>query len=355
MESYINSSEDYYYYYRDDFNATVDYTLFEMLCIKEEVRTFNKSFLPAFYSIVFLVGLAGNSLVVAIYAYFKKLRTRTDVYIMNLAIADLLLLFTLPFWAANAVHGWVMGIPLCKITSAMYTMTFSASMQFLACISVDRYKAVVKSQGQQGVMKQCSKTCSFVWMAAILLCIPDLIFNTVKEHHNRFACLYTFPESLGKIIKVTLEIMETFLSFVLPFFVMLVCYTGVARALIGSPSVKKYKPLKVLAAIILAFIITQLPYNVIKVWRAIEIIQPLVKDCHVSKAVDVALQVTNSFALFHSCLNPILYFFMGASFRMHMVKIAKRYGYWRRQQSTAPEEICMDHEDTAGQTSSFSI
>uniref|UniRef100_A0A8D2Q8Q4 Atypical chemokine receptor 4 n=1 Tax=Varanus komodoensis TaxID=61221 RepID=A0A8D2Q8Q4_VARKO len=299
------------------------------------VRKFSKSFLPVFYSIVFLVGLAGNSLVVAIYAYFKKLKTKTDAYIMNLAIADLLLLSTLPFWAANAVKGWVLGIPSCKITFGIYTMTFSASMAFLACISVDRYHAIVKSQRQQRPVRHCSYTCSFVWATAMLLSIPDLIFSTVKEHHNRIACLQMFPESLGKIIRVIIEILEITLSFVLPLLIMLICYFAVARALFKSSSVKKYKSLKVLAMVVAAFIITQLPYNVIKLWRALEIIHPLITNCSVSKAVDVALQVTNSIALFHCCLNPILYFFMGASFKMHMVKIMKRCASWRRQQSMA--------------------
>ncbi|XP_054847239.1 atypical chemokine receptor 4 [Eublepharis macularius] len=354
MESYINSSVDYSYN-DEEWNDTLEYALYEEMCVKEEVRHFRKSFLPAFYSIVFLAGLAGNSLVVAIYAYLKKLKSRTDVYIMNLAIADLLLLFTLPFWAANAGHGWVLGIALCKITSAMYTLTFSARMQFLACISIDRYNAIIKPQNQQRDTKKCSKTCSVVWIAAMLLCIPELIFNTVKELHDRSECLPIFPKSLGVTLKATIQILEITLCFVLPFLVMVICYSAIARALIKSPSVKKSHPLKVLAAVVSAFILTQLPYNIVKLWRAIDIIFHLITDCNVSKAIDVAFQVTKSIALFHSCLNPILYFFMGASFKMYMVKIAKKYGYWRRQQ-TATEEIPMGYEeDSAEQTSSFTI
>ncbi|XP_066487311.1 atypical chemokine receptor 4 [Tiliqua scincoides] len=357
MELHTNSSLEYDYHEDDnELNTTLDYSSFEMICVKEEVRTFNRSFLPSFYSIVFLVGIAGNSLVVAIYACVKKLKTRIDLYIMNLAIADLLLLLTLPFWAANAVHGWVLGIPLCKTTSAMYTMTFSATMQFLACISVDRYNAIVKLQGQPRASKQCSKTCSFVWIVSMLLCIPELIFNTVKKYHGRSACLPVFPESLGTILKATVQIIEMTLSFALPLLIMLVCYSAVARTLIKCPNVKKSQPLKVLAAVVSVFIITQLPYNIVKLWRAIDIIYHLITDCNMSKTIDVVYQVTKSIALFHTCLNPILYFFMGASFQMHVVKIAKHYGYWRRQRSAAiVEEIPMDHEDSTGQTSSFTI
>ncbi|XP_053122466.1 atypical chemokine receptor 4 [Hemicordylus capensis] len=355
MEPLINSSLEYYDDGYHDWNSTFDYSLYEIVCVKEAVRAFNRSFLPAFYAIIFLIGLAGNSLVVAVYACFKKLKTRTDVYIMNLAIADLLLLLTLPFWAADAVHGWVLGVPLCKITSAVYVMNFSASMQFLACISIDRYNAIVKLQGQPRVPKQCSKTCCFVWILSVLLCIPELIFNTVMEFHGKFGCVPIFPKSLGKILKATIEIMEMTLSFALPLLVMLICYSAVARTLFKCPSVKKSQPLKVLAAVVSAFIVTQLPYNVVKFWRAIDIIYHLITDCNTSKTIDVAFLVTRSIALFHTCLNPVLYFFMGASFKMYLVKIAKQCGHWRRQHRTVTEEIPMGYEDSSGQTSSFTI
>uniref|UniRef100_A0ACB8FV46 Uncharacterized protein n=1 Tax=Sphaerodactylus townsendi TaxID=933632 RepID=A0ACB8FV46_9SAUR len=319
MELYTNSSVEYSYN-DDEWNDTFEYALYESMCVKEE-----------------------------------KLKSRTDVYIMNVAIADLLLLFTLPFWAANAVHGWVLGIALCKITSATYTLTFSARMQFLACISIDRYNAIIKPQSLRRVTKQCSKTCSVVWMAATLLCVPELIFNTVRELHDRSECLPIYPKSLGLTIKATIQILEITLCFVLPFLIMLTCYSAVARALLKSPCIKNTHPLKVLVAVVSAFILTQLPYNIVKLWRAIDIIFHLITDCDISKAIDVAFQVTKSIALFHSCLNPILYFFMGASFKMYLVKMAKNYGYWRRQQNTATEEIPMGHEESVEQTSSFTI
>uniref|UniRef100_A0A8D0HHC2 Atypical chemokine receptor 4 n=1 Tax=Sphenodon punctatus TaxID=8508 RepID=A0A8D0HHC2_SPHPU len=349
----INSSMEYYEE-EDESNVTFDYTPYEMICEKEEVRNFNKSFLPAFYSLVFIAGIAGNSLVVAIYVYFKKLKTKTDVYLMNLAIADLLLLSTLPFWAANAVHGWVLGNPMCKLTSVLYTMNFSASMQFLACISVDRYNAITKPQTHQRIKKQCSITCFCVWIAAILLSIPELIFNTVKKNDDRYGCLPVFPMNLGKVLQATIQILEIILGFMLPFVIMLICYSAIARVLIKSPNVKKSKSLKVLLAVVMAFIVTQLPYNVVKFWRAIDIIYLLITDCETSKTMDVAFHVTKSIALFHRCLNPILYFFMGATFKMHITKIAKNYGRWRRQ-CVVTEELSMNYEDHTEQTSSFTI
>ncbi|NXT00724.1 ACKR4 protein, partial [Jacana jacana] len=229
---------------------------------------------------------------------------------------------------------------MCKLTSSLYTMNFSSSMLLLACISVDRYRAASKSQGQRRIGKRCSVTCICVWLSAIFLSIPELIFNQVKKHNAR----------------TTIQILEIILEFLLPFLVMLICYTATARALFRSANTKRSRPFLVLLAVVAAFIITQLPYNIVKFWRAIDIIYMLITDCDTSKTIDVALQVTKSIALFHTCLNPLLYVFLGASFKMHIMKIAKNYGYWRRQQQTGrPEEISMNYEDQTEETTSFTI
>ncbi|XP_043822397.1 atypical chemokine receptor 4 [Dromiciops gliroides] len=340
-----------YYYEENEVNGTQDYSQYEILCVKEEVRNFAKVFLPAFYAVAFIAGIAGNSTVVAIYAYYKKQKTKTDVYIMNLAVADLLLLLTLPFWAVNAVQGWVLGIPMCKLTSALFTINFVSGMQFLACISIDRYSAITKLPGHQRVGRPCWIICVSVWLTAILLSVPQLVFNTVNDHQR---CLPIFSHHLGTTMKASIHIMEICLGFVFPFLIMAVCYSMTARTLLKMPNVKKSRPLQVLLAVVVVFIVTQLPYNIVKFWQAIDIIYSLIIDCEMSKRMDVAIQITKSLALFHSCLNPILYAFMGSSFKMHITKMVKQYGYWRRQRQN-PEDIPFDSEGHTEPTSTFSI
>ncbi|XP_037380248.1 atypical chemokine receptor 4 [Talpa occidentalis] len=345
-----NQSTDYYYE-ENELNGTHDYSEYEVICIKEEVRNFAKVFLPAFYTIAFVIGLAGNSIVVAIYAFYKKQKTKTDVYILNLAVADLLLLFTLPFWAVNAVHGWVLGKVMCKVTSALYTINFVSGMQFLACISVDRYSAVTTAPGPARVGRPCRWVCACVWTAAVLLSVPQMVFYTVT-HQAR--CLPIFPHHLGTSMKASIQMLEICIGFLVPFLIMGVCYFITARTLIKTPNIKKSRPLKVLLAVVIVFIVTQLPYNIVKFCQAIDIIYALITDCDLSKRMDLAIQVTESIALFHSCLNPVLYVFMGASFKNYIMKVAKKYGSWRRQRQNV-EEIPFDSEAPTEPTSTFSI
>ncbi|XP_008940550.1 PREDICTED: atypical chemokine receptor 4 [Merops nubicus] len=339
-----------------DLSSVIDYNTYELLCEKGDVRNFSRLFLPVFYALAFTVGVAGNSLVVGIYTYCKKPKSKTDVYLMHLAIADLLLLLTLPFWAANAAQGWELGEPMCKLASALYTTNFSAGMLLLACVSVDRHRAASQPQGQRRAGKHCSVTCLCVWLSAAFLSVPELVFNQVRRHGDRNECLPVFPANMETLLKATVQILEIVLEFLLPFLVMLICYSATARAIFRSANPKKSRPFLVLLAVVAAFILTQLPYNIVKFWRAMDIIYMLITDCGASKTIDVALQVTKSIALSHSCLNPLLYTFLGASFKTHIMKIAKNYGHWRRrQQSGRPEEISMNFEDHTEETTSFTI
>lgn len=351
--SHRKSMADFDYHHDDDSNETYDYNYEHTICDKETVRSFAGVFLPVIYALALIVGLAGNALVVVVYTSRLKLRTLTDVCILNLAISDLLLLFTLPFWAADAVHGWMLGTAACKLTSFLYSTNFSCGMLMLTCISVDRYRAVTKNPTDRAgtrsqVRRQWFLVCLILWTIASILGLPELIFSTVKHTHYRISCTAIYPHSMARPAKASLELLEVILRFVIPFLVMVVCYCRVGLALSKAVAVrreKKWQALRVLLAVVAVFLLTQLPYTVVKLCRAMDIIYMLVTDCDVSKGLDHAMQVTESLALTHACINPLLYAFMGSSFRSHVLKTAKhlgqRLGRHQRHVNEEPVEIAL--------------
>lgn len=328
--------EDFYYHDDEDssLNDSYDYNYEHTVCDKEAVRSFASVFLPIIYALTLVVGLAGNALVVVVYTSKLRLRTLTDMCILNLAISDLLLLFTLPFWAADAVHGWKLGSAACKLTSFLYSTNFSCGMLLLACISVDRYCAVARNPTSRTgtsprVRRQWLLVCVVLWAVASFLGLPELIFSTVKHSHHRMACTAIYPHSMARPAKAALELLEVTLRFLLPFLVMVVCYCCVGRVLSRAAGVqrdRKWRALRVLLAVVAVFLLTQLPYNVVKLCRTMDVIYILVTDCDVSKGLDQALQVTEGLALTHACINPVLYAFIGSSFRGHVLKAAKHFG-----------------------------
>lgn len=88
-----------------------------------------------------LFAIVGNILVILSVACNRHLRIPTNYFIINLAIADLLLSFTvLPFSATLEILGyWVLGRIFCDIWAAVDVLCCTASILSLCAISIDRY------------------------------------------------------------------------------------------------------------------------------------------------------------------------------------------------------------------------
>lgn len=364
----MENFEDDEFYYHENFTFNFSYEDYPSVCEKSDVRSFASVFLPVVYSLCLLLGLAGNALVVAVYIYHKRLKSMTDVFLTHLAVADLLLLSTLPFWALDAARGWILGEALCKMVFACYTVNFTCCMQLLACISIDRYMVLTKTQesGHLGFLqrtftrKNCWRVCFIIWGSAFLLGLPDLIFSEVRHAGNRSFCLPVYSASMGRASKAILEMFEVVLGFLLPLSVMIVCYCKVGCMLRKLPTqgkCKKWKAIRVLLTIVGVFVVTQLPYNVLKVYRTLDTVYSLVTHCGTSKVMDRASQVTESLALTHCCINPVLYAFVGSSFRTNVMRVVKRFGEKNRHRRTEDQgmEMSMNSHSGSQQTSSFSI
>ncbi|XP_062849047.1 atypical chemokine receptor 4 [Trichomycterus rosablanca] len=361
-------TEGEYYDYSEHENISYNFSYddYQTICQKEDVRLFSKIFLPVVYGLSLVVGLAGNALVVAVYAYFKRLKTLMDTFMVHLAVADLLLLLTLPFWAAAAVQGWELGELLCKIVRASYTINFSCSMLLLACISLDRYFSLSPGLKETFLGKafrrnQSIKLCLVVWTIVFLLGIPDLVLSTIKELPDGKVCMAVYPSTMAIQAKVSMEVLEVLLSFLVPLLIMLYCYSHVVRKLLDLPlenREKKWATIRVLIVVVGVFVVTQLPYNIVKFCRVLDLIHSLVSHCEMSKALDRAAQVTESLALTHCCLNPLLYGFLGASFRRNVLKLAKdisQRGRSTERQEQHEVEIPFNSHSQSQKTSTFSI
>ncbi|XP_072880743.1 C-C chemokine receptor type 9-like [Hemitrygon akajei] len=305
------------------------------MCRKSEVRQFAQYFLPPFYFSVFVLGFVGNVLVVVLYAYYKRIKTMTDVYLLNLAIADILFLCTLPFWALNAISGWIFGNFMCKTANSIYKINFFSCILLLSCISIDRYIAIVKAVkarvSKKKMLLQSKLTSLIVWVIAVLLSLPEFCFSLQDEVQR--SCFTVYPE---KNLKATGFAVQVAAGFFLPFTVMTVCYSTIVWKLLRARNFQKHRAIKVIGAVVAVFVLSQLPYNSIMIMKAMDAINITITDCQTLKNLDIATQITQCIAFLHSCLNPLLYAFIGVKFRKDLLKIMKDIGCVRT--STKPQQ-----------------
>uniref|UniRef100_A0A3B3SAW8 C-C motif chemokine receptor 9 n=1 Tax=Paramormyrops kingsleyae TaxID=1676925 RepID=A0A3B3SAW8_9TELE len=298
------------------------------LCERDSVRMFRGYYEPPLYWLIFVLGAVGNLMVVWIYVHVRnRLKTMTDVYLLNLAIADLLFLGTLPFWATDASTGWTFGLALCKIVSAIYKINFFSSMLLLTCISIDRYIAIVRAtKAQNFKMKRLfySKLiCLGVWMLSVLLAIPEFLFAQVKAEKEKPTCSMVYWANEKNITKILVLSLQICMGFCLPFLVMCFCYSVIIRTLLQAKNFEKHKALRVIFAVVAVFVLSQLPYNGALVVEASQAANMTMTDCKMLRQFDIASQVLQSLAYTHSCLNPFLYAFIGVRFRKDLLSLLR--------------------------------
>ncbi|XP_034534449.1 C-C chemokine receptor type 9a [Notolabrus celidotus] len=316
--------------------GTVDYDYLDLLCDRESVRAFRQQVEPPFFLLITLVGGAGNLLVVWIYLnYRQRLKTMTDVYLLNLAVADLLFLVTLPLWAAEALHGWRFSLALCKVNSALYKVNLFSGMLLLTCISVDRYVVIVlptKAQNSRGERRRCSLlVCLGVWSVALLLAVPDLVYAHITDVDSQQYCRNVFPSHLGRSVKILLLSLQVSMGFFLPFIVMFFCYSVIFIKLLKTRNFQKHKAIRVILAVVVAFVVSQLPHNGMLVMEAAQANNTTITNCEEMKRLDKVGQILKILAYMHACLNPFLYVFVGVRFRRDLQQLLCCQRLRRRQ------------------------
>lgn len=280
---------------------------------------FIKMFQACVFCLIFLLGVVGNSLVIATFALYRSLRLRsmTDIFLFHLALADLLLLLTLPLQAVDTNMGWIFPVLLCKATRASYAINTYSGLLLLACISVDRYMVVVQAQKMLRLRSQiltCGKVAAVgVWLVAVLLSLPEIIFSGVLPHMNTTYC--GMIKSGGTKLATNGAIIAVFC---LSFLVMVTCYSLIACVLCEGHANRRRKQwnrqrtLKLMVALVLVFLLFQLPYTVVLLRKmAGQFCNPLLE------------YVTCTLAYTRCCLNPILYALVGVRFRNDVLRLVR--------------------------------
>lgn len=345
------NSEGFFYNESDAYYAVSNGTESDV-CHTEEswLTSFQTTLLPLVYGVVFVLGVVGNGLMVAVLLRRRRDSLRiTEIYLLHLGLADLLFLAVLPFVAAKQTAGWVFGVFLCKLLSSLVCLNLLCGSLLLACISFDRYLAIVHAVPSMHNRRPRTVhlTCALLWLLCVGLSAPELAFATVVENS-----VYGPQCSHGDLEAGNWMLLSRTLTHLLGFFLPLVvmgyCYTSVVLALCRHgrrSSLEKQGAVRLALLVTAVFCLCWLPYNLTKLLDLLVILGPLA-HLRCDSALKQSLVVSESLGYVHCCLNPILYAFAGVRFRKELLRLMNRWSVC---------QACLPAKCTSGISSSDGV
>ncbi|XP_051952622.1 P2Y purinoceptor 1-like [Xyrauchen texanus] len=289
-------------------------------------------YLPTVYIIVFIAGLIGNSLAIWMFVCHMRPWSSISVYMFNLALADFCYVLSLPFLIFYYFNktDWIFGDVLCRLQRFIFHVNLYGSILFLTCISVHRYSGVVHPLKSLGRLKKKNsvRTVALVWVIVVVGIAPILYYSrTSTTKTGSTTCYDTTSEDELPGYFVYSMCMTVF-GFCIPFIIILSCYGGIVKALIYNEMDNyplRRKSIYLVIIVLTVFAVSYLPFHVMKNLNMRARLYFQSPDmCDFNDRVYATYQVTRGLASLNSCVDPILYFLAGDSFRRRLSRATKK-------------------------------
>ncbi|XP_057550985.1 C-X-C chemokine receptor type 5 isoform X1 [Hippopotamus amphibius kiboko] len=310
-------------------------TMENHLCSTAEgplLTSFKAVFMPVAYGLIFLLGMMGNILVLVILERHRQTRSSTETFLFHLAVADLLLVFILPFAVAEGSMGWVLGTFLCKTVISLHKINFYCSSLLLACIAVDRYLAIVHAVHAYRHRRLLSIhiTCATIWLAGFFFALPEILFAKVSQPHYNDSlprCTFSQENHAETNAWFTSRFLYHIGGFLLPMLVMAWCYVGVVHRLCQAQRrPQRQKAVRVAILVTSVFFLCWSPYHIVIFLDTLARLKALGNSCELNGYLSVAITMSEFLGLAHCCLNPMLYTFAGVKFRSDLSRLLTKLG-----------------------------
>ncbi|XP_041509419.1 N-formyl peptide receptor 2 [Microtus oregoni] len=281
-------------------------------------------------SITFFLGLLGNGLVIWV-AGFRMAHTVTTICYLNLALADFSFTATLPFLITSMAmkEKWPFGWFMCKLVHIVVDINLFGSVFLIALIALDRCICVLHPVWAQNhrTVSLARKVIIGPWILALILTLPIFLFlTTVRIPGGHVYCTFSFA-SWGDtemervnaaITMLTVRgIIRFIIGFSMPMSIVAICYGLIAAKIHRRALVNSSRPLRVLTAVVASFFICWFPFQLVALLGTVWLKESLFSGGY--KILDMLVHPTSSLAFFNSCLNPMLYVFVGQDFRERLI------------------------------------
>lgn len=294
----------------------------------ESIDDFRNQVYSTAYSLITVLGLVGNGFALVVLIRTYRQNSPFHVYMLNLAVSDLLCVMTLPLRVLYYVRkgDWHEGDFLCRISSYALYVNLYCSIYFMAAMSFTRFLAIVfPVQNLRLVTENRARlVCGAIWVVICLLSSPFLIsgqkFDPIT---NKTKCFE--PPPPGKSLKklIALNYVSLMVGFVLPFLVIILCYAGIVRTLLSRTHAARRqrgtgtRAIRMIVIVLLTFLVSFMPYHVQRTVHLNFLSRGDTTHCE-NVSMQKLVVVTLCLAAANSCFDPLLYFFSGEGFRSRL-------------------------------------
>ncbi|KFO36526.1 N-formyl peptide receptor 2 [Fukomys damarensis] len=282
-------------------------------------------------SVTCVLGVLGNGLVIWV-AGFRMAHTVTSICYLNLAIADFSFTATLPFLIVSMAMGekWPFGWFLCKLIHIIVDINLFGSVFLIALIALDRCICVLHPVWAQNhrTVSLAKKVIVGPWILALVLTLPVFIFlSTASDPNGNIYCTFSFAswgDTVEKRLEVALAtltargIIRFIIGFSTPMSTVAICYGLIAAKIRRKGMMNSSRPFRVLTAVVASFFICWFPFQLVALLSTVWLKEMLLEGKY--KILDILVGPTSSLAFFNSCLNPMLYVFVGQDFRERLIR-----------------------------------
>lgn len=321
-----------------------DYSDFPYLGSIKEVAEWEVVIKSLLFAVIIFFSIIGNFLIILVVLRNRSMRTTTNYYIVNLAVADLLVTVCC-MWVtlvADVNEGWVLGAFFCKINTFMQVLSVIASVLSLTLIAYDRFFGIVFALKAHMTDRRARTSLILIWICSGIIACPTLIFRELKirvwkDHVERW-CDDEWPVLIEVQSNVTTSSMPSrtayyvtvsVVLYFIPMIVMTLAYSRIIMKLwmsaipvekmdkrVEAQARARKKVIVMLVAILVVFAVCWMPYQIILLYSEVRTTRDQLGEWYFN------LQFAACFMAYsNSALNPLIYTGFNENFRRGIQRV----------------------------------
>ena len=195
-----------------------------------------------FYGIICAFGILGNLWLTYVILRFRKMRTTTNIYVLNVSLANLCVLAMVPFLMETTLtSSWGFGSFMCTFYMTLLNVSYTAYIYTVPILCFDHVYGIPKMIGciRYKAMVSCT-ICLCIWIVSVLISLPTMMYGTQVEYetymrHVQRSCMISWPDNVPSLSESQeMMLYDTLMTYIIPdVFIIVFSFLAILNSLSG--------------------------------------------------------------------------------------------------------------------------